>query len=76
MNREISVKNFSGTARHMMMKFDTNIGYGKLYCLRKNQPSPAYQSLYLSIFFLSKLKFLSQISQLLFMPASSNFVYI
>ena len=50
MNREISVKNFSGTARHRMMKFDTNIGYGKLYCVRKNQPSPAYQSLYLSIF--------------------------
>ena len=32
------------------MKFGTNIGYGKLYCVRKNQPSPAYQSLYLSIF--------------------------
>ena len=32
------------------MKFGTNIGYGKLYCVRENQPSPAYQSLYLSIF--------------------------
>ena len=29
-----------------MMKFGTNIGYGKLYCVRKNQSSPAYQSLY------------------------------
>ena len=28
-----------------MMKFGTNIGYGMLYCVRKNQPSPAYQSL-------------------------------
>ena len=45
-----SVKDFSGTARHRMMKFGTNIGYGKLYCVRKNQPSPAYQPLYLSIF--------------------------
>ena len=45
-----SVKDFSGTACHRMMKFGTNIGYGKLYCVRKNQPSPAYQSLYLSIF--------------------------
>ena len=42
MNREIAVKNFSGIARHRMMKFDTNIGYVKLYCVRKNQPSPAY----------------------------------
>ena len=50
MNREISVKNVSGIARHWMMKFDTNIVYGKLYCVRKNQPSLAYQSLYLSIF--------------------------
>ena len=50
MNGEISVKNFSGTAQHRMMKFGTNIGYGKLYCVRENQPSPSYQSHYLSIF--------------------------
>ena len=42
-----------------MMKFGTNIGYGKLYCVRKNQPSPAYQSFYLSIFLSLLLKFLS-----------------
>ena len=65
-----------GTARHRIMKFGTNIGYGKLYCVRKNRPSPAYQSLYLSIFLSVLLKFLSHISQLLFMPASSKFVYI
>ena len=45
-----SVKDFSETTSYRMMKFGTNIGYGKLYCVRKNQPSPAYQSLYLSIF--------------------------
>ena len=50
MNMEISVKNFSGTAGHRIMKFGTNIGYGKLYCVRKNQSYSAYQSLYLSIF--------------------------
>ena len=36
------------------MKFGTNIGYDKLYCVTKNQPHIAYQFLYLSIFFLSK----------------------
>ena len=70
LNMEISVKHFSGTAGHRIMKFGTNIGYDKLYCVRKNQPSPTYQSLYLSIFLSLLLKFLSQISQLLFMSAS------
>ena len=50
MNTEISVKNFSGTAQLRKMTFSTNIGNEKLYCLRNNQPSPAYQPLYLSIF--------------------------
>ena len=57
-----------------MIKFGTDIGYGKLYCVRKNQPSPAYLSLYLFIFLSLGLKFMSHISQLLFMPASSNFI--
>ena len=33
-----------------ILKFSTNIGYDKLYCVLKNQPHMAYQSLYLSIF--------------------------
>ena len=33
-----------------ILKFGTNIGYDKLYCVLKNQPHMAYQSLYLSIF--------------------------
>ena len=41
-NREISVINFSGTARLRMVKFSTNIGNDKLYCVRNNQLSPAY----------------------------------
>ena len=33
-----------------ILKFGTNIGYDKLYCVLKNQPHLANQSLYLSIF--------------------------
>ena len=45
-----SVKDFSGTTVPRILKFGTNIGYDKLYCVLKNQPHMAYQSLYLSIF--------------------------
>ena len=44
-----------------ILKFGTNIGYDKLYCVLKNQPHMAYQSLYLSIF-LSSNKFFHHIS--------------
>ena len=44
------VKNFSGTAEPRILKFGTNVGYNLLYCIRENQPPPAYRSLYLSIF--------------------------
>ena len=33
-----------------MYKFGTKLGNDKLYCVTKNQPHIAYQSLYLSIF--------------------------
>ena len=45
-----SVKDFSETAYLRILKFGTNIGYDKLYCVTKNQPHIAYQFLYLSIF--------------------------
>ena len=44
------VKDFSGTTVPRILKFATNIGYDKLYCVLKNQPHMAYQSLYSSIF--------------------------
>ena len=44
------VKDFSGTTVPRILKFGTNIRYDKLYCVLKNQPHMAYQSLYLSIF--------------------------
>ena len=43
---EIVVKDFSGTTRPRILKFDTNIRYDRLYCVLKNQPHMAYQSLY------------------------------
>ena len=33
-----------------ILKCSTNVGYNLLYCVRKNQPPPAYHSLYLSIY--------------------------
>ena len=53
---EIFVKDFSGTALPRILKFGTNIRYDRLYCVLKNQPLIAYQSLYLSIFLSFQLK--------------------
>ena len=50
MNMEIFVKDFSGTTGPRILKFGTNIKYDRLYCVIKNQPYMAYQSLYLYIF--------------------------
>ena len=50
MNIEIFVKDFSGTTLPMILKFGTKIRYERLYCVSKNQPHMAYQSIYLSIF--------------------------
>ena len=46
----VFVKDFSGTATPRILKFGTNVGYDLLYCLRENQPPPAYHTLYLFIF--------------------------
>ena len=46
------VKDFAGTAEPRILKFGTNVGYNLLYCVRENQPPPAYHSLYLSFPFL------------------------
>ena len=37
-----------------ILKFCTNIGYDNLYCVLKNQPHMAYQSLFCPFFFLSE----------------------
>ena len=44
------VNDFSGATEPRILKFDTNVGYDLLYCMRENQPPPAYHSLYLSRF--------------------------
>ena len=71
-----SVKDFSATTWVRILKFGTKLDSGELYCVTKEQPHIAYQSLYLFIFLSLQWKFLSQISQLLLEPAFSNFVYI
>ena len=70
-----SVKDFSATTWVRILKFCTKLDSDELYCVRKEQPHIAYQSLYLFIFLSLQWKFLSQISQLLLEPVFSNFVY-
>ena len=64
-HKEICVKDFSGTTMARILTFGTNIGYDLLYCVKENQPSAAYHSLYFSIVLLHQSNFLLQISQLL-----------
>ena len=72
----VSVKDFSATTWVRILKFGTKLDSDELYYVTKEQPHIAYQSLYLFIFPSLHKKFLSQISQLLFEPVFSNFVYI
>ena len=59
-----------------ILKFGTKLDSDELYCVTKEQPHIAYQSLYLFIFLSLQWKFLSQISQLLLEPMFSKVVYI
>ena len=70
-----SVKDFSATNWVRILKFGTKLDSDELYCVAKEQPHSAYQSLYLLIFLSLQWKFLSQISQLLLEPVFSNFVH-
>ena len=45
-----SVKDFSATTVVRILKFGTNLDSDELYCVAKEQPYIAYQSLYLFIF--------------------------
>ena len=59
-----SVKDFSATTYVRILKFLTKLDSDEMYCVTKEQPHIAYQSLYLFIFLSLLWKFLSQISQL------------
>ena len=59
----------------MILKFGKNDGYDWFYCVKENQHAAAYHPLYFSIFLSLQAYFLLQISQLLWEPESSNFVY-
>ena len=50
---EIFVKGFSEITGPRMLKFGANFRYDRLYCVLKNQPHMAYQSVYYLSFFLS-----------------------
>ena len=63
-----SVKDFSATTCVRILKFGTKLDIDELYCVTKEQPHIAYQSLYLFIFLSLQWKFLSEISQLLLEP--------
>ena len=69
------IKDFSATTWVRILKFGTKLDSDDLYCVPKEQPHIAYQSLYLFIFLSLQWKFLSHISQLLLKPVFSNFVY-
>ena len=55
------VKDFSATTWVRILKFGTKLDSDELYCVTKEQPHIAYQSLYLFIFLSLQWKFLSQI---------------
>ena len=58
-----------------ILKFGTHTGDDKLYCVLKNQPHMAYQSLYLSIFLSFQIFFHHISSASMSALESSNFVY-
>ena len=74
-NSFFSVKDFSAPTWVRILKFCTKLDCDELYCVTKEQPHIAYQSLYLFIILSLQLKFLSQISQLLLKPVFLNLVY-
>ena len=58
------VKDFSATTWVRILKFGTRLDSDELYCVTKEQPHIAYQSLYLFIFLSLQWKnFSSKISQ-------------
>ena len=52
------VKDFSATTWVRILKFGTKLDSDELYCVTKEQPHIAYQSLYLFIFLSLQWKFL------------------
>ena len=59
MNREIFIKYLTGNTKTRNLKFDTKIGYDKLYCVLENEPPYAYHFIFVFVhfFFLSRKNF-------------------
>ena len=53
---KIFVKDFSATTWVRILKFGTKLDSDELYCVTKEQPHIAYQSLYLFIFSFSPME--------------------
>ena len=53
------IKDFSGTNLLRILKLGAYVRYDKLYCVLKNQPHIAYQSLY-PFFFLTKFSVVNE----------------
>ena len=70
----LTVKDFSGTTLLRILKFGTKLDMSVL-CKRESATYGLSVPLFVH-FFLSNKKILSQISQLLLEPGSSDFVYI
>ena len=56
------VKDFSATTWVRILKFGTKLDSDELYCVTKEQPQIAYQSLYLFIFLFRVMKSLTILS--------------
>ena len=65
---KIFVKDFSATTWVRILKFGTKLDSDELYCVTKEQPHIAYQSLYLFIFLSLQWKFLSLFVHFSFSP--------
>ena len=73
-NREICVKDFSGTTAPRSLKLGTNVEYDLLYCVKENQHAAAYHSLICPVFFLANKTFRHRILSSYY-SQSSTFVY-
>ena len=58
-------QNLTGNTVPRILKFDLNVGYVFLYCVKENQPHPICHCVCLSILLSLQSHFLSQISRLL-----------
>ena len=72
---KISFIYFSAPIQASVFKLCVHLQVDYVYCVTKHEPHIDYQSPLFVHFSFSQMKFLSQISHLLFEPVFSNFLY-